>query len=63
MVTSGIRIGTAALATRGFGASEFTEVSDIIAKALLPGADLPALRKRVQALTEAFPLYEGLENW
>ena len=63
MVTSGIRIGTGALATRGFGASEFTEVSDIIAKALLPGADLPALRKRVQALTEAFPLYEGLENW
>ena len=63
MVTSGIRIGTAALATRGFGASEFTEVSDIIAKALLPGADLPSLRKRVQALTEAFPLYEGLENW
>jgi glycine hydroxymethyltransferase len=63
MVTSGIRIGTAALATRGFGASEFTEVSDIIAKALLPAADLPALRKRVQALTEAFPLYEGLENW
>ncbi len=63
MVTSGIRIGTAALATRGFGKSEFTEVSDIIAKALLPGADLASLRKRVQALTEAFPLYEGLENW
>ena len=63
MVTSGIRIGTAALATRGFGKNEFMEVSDIIAKALLPGADLPTLRKRVHALTEAFPLYEGLENW
>lgn len=63
MVTSGIRIGTAALATRGFGKNEFIEVSDIIAKALLPGADLPTLRKRVHALTEAFPLYEGLENW
>ena len=63
MVTSGIRIGTAALATRGFGEKEFIEVSDIIAKALLPGADLPSLRKRVHALTEEFPLYEGLENW
>jgi len=63
MVTSGIRIGTAALATRGFGKNEFIEVSDIIAKALLPGADLPSLRKRVHALTEEFPLYEGLENW
>ena len=63
MVTSGIRIGTAALATRGFGKNEFMEVSDIIAKALLPAADLPTLRKRVHALTEAFPLYEGLENW
>ena len=63
MVTSGIRIGTAALATRGFGKNEFIEVSDIIVKALLPGADLPTLRKRVHALTEAFPLYEGLENW
>jgi glycine hydroxymethyltransferase len=63
MVTSGIRIGTAALATRGFGPTEFTEVADIIARALLPGADLASLRKRVQALTEAFPLYEGLENW
>ncbi|MFM1993890.1 MAG: hypothetical protein RL537_579 [Actinomycetota bacterium] len=63
MVTSGIRIGTAALATRGFGKDEFIEVSDIIAKALLPGADLATLRKRVHALTEAFPLYEGLENW
>jgi glycine hydroxymethyltransferase len=63
MVTSGIRIGTAALATRGFGKNEFIEVSDIIAEALLPGADLASLRKRVHALTEAFPLYEGLENW
>ncbi len=30
MVTSGLRIGTPALATRGFGAEEFTEVADII---------------------------------
>ena len=63
MVTSGIRIGTPALATRGFGAEEFTEVAEIIASALKPGADLPALRTRVHKLTENIPLYNGLENW
>ncbi|MDO5052862.1 MAG: serine hydroxymethyltransferase [Pseudoclavibacter sp.] len=60
MVTSGLRIGTPALATRGFGDAEFAEVADIIALALLPGADLPALRERVRALAEAFSLYPGL---
>ena len=60
MVTSGVRIGTAALATRGFGAEEFTEVADIIAGALKPGADLTALRARVTKLTENYPLYPGL---
>ena len=63
MVTSGVRIGTPALATRGFGDVEFTEVADIIAHALMPGADLPGLRARVKNLTDAFPLYEGLEKW
>ena len=57
MVTSGIRIGAPALATRGFGATEFTEVADIIAEALKPGADTTALKARVRKLTEAFPLY------
>lgn len=60
MTTSGLRIGTPALATRGFGDAEFTEVADIIARALLPGADLPALRERVARLADAFPLYPGL---
>jgi glycine hydroxymethyltransferase len=60
MVTSGLRIGTPALATRGFGDAEFTEVADIIALALLPNADVEALRARVAALTAAFPLYPGL---
>ena len=62
MVTSGVRIGTAALATRGFGDKEFVEVADIIAHALIPGADLAALKQRVHELTEDFPLYEGLEG-
>ncbi|WP_150307949.1 serine hydroxymethyltransferase [Planctomonas psychrotolerans] len=60
MVTSGVRIGTAALATRGFGDEEFTEVADIIASALQPSPDVAALRGRVAALTDAFPLYPGL---
>ena len=60
MVTSGVRIGAPALATRGFGAKEFTEVADIIASALKPGADAASLRARVRKLTEEFPLYPGL---
>ncbi|NKY87680.1 serine hydroxymethyltransferase [Nocardia veterana] len=63
MVTSGLRIGTAALATRGFGDAEFTEVADIIATALAGKADLAALRARVSKLARDFPLYEGLEDW
>jgi len=57
MVTSGLRIGTPALATRGFGAEEFTEVADVIAQALKPSFDADALRARVARLTERFPLY------
>ncbi|GAA4673358.1 serine hydroxymethyltransferase [Frondihabitans cladoniiphilus] len=57
MTTSGVRIGTPALATRGFDDEEFTEVADIIASALLPNPDLAALAARVKVLTDAFPLY------
>ncbi|MGJ5591159.1 serine hydroxymethyltransferase [Micrococcus lylae] len=63
MTTSGLRIGTPALASRGFGEAEFREVSDVIAEALKPGADLEALRGRVAKLADDFPLYDGLENW
>ncbi|MFY9191156.1 MAG: serine hydroxymethyltransferase [Lawsonella sp.] len=65
MVTSGLRIGTSALATRGFGDEEFTEVADIIATALTAGkaADVDALRARVGKLAEKLPLYDGLEDW
>ena len=63
MVTSGVRIGTPALATRGFGAEQFTEVAEIIAGVLVPNPDIAALRARTRALTEAFPLYSGLESW
>ena len=63
-VTSGLRIGTPALATRGFGAAEFTEVADVIATALVDGknANVDALAARIHKLTEQFPLYEGLNQ-
>jgi glycine hydroxymethyltransferase len=63
MVTSGLRIGTGALATRGFGEPEFTEVSDIIATALATGQATDALKERVVKLAQSKPLYEGLEDW
>jgi glycine hydroxymethyltransferase len=63
MVTSGLRIGTSALATRGFGDVEFTEVADIIATALSQTAEMSTLNDRVRRLTREFPLYEGLEDW
>ncbi|WP_088316760.1 serine hydroxymethyltransferase [Kineosporia sp. R_H_3] len=63
MVTSGLRIGTPALATRGFGDEQFEEVADVIASALQPSADIETLRKRVERLAADFPLYDGLEGW
>ena len=63
MVTSGLRIGTSALATRGFDTEGFTEVADIIASVLLPNPDIAALRARVDALCAKYPLYQGSENW
>ncbi|BCW81946.1 MULTISPECIES: serine hydroxymethyltransferase [Micrococcaceae] len=65
MVTSGLRIGTPALATRGFGANEFTEVAEIIATALKAGssADVEALQARVDKLAADFPLYPQHEQW
>jgi glycine hydroxymethyltransferase len=62
MTPSGVRIGTPALATRGFGDAEFTEVADIIALALQPNPDVPALAARVRTLADAYPLYPGLTS-
>ncbi|WP_408930339.1 serine hydroxymethyltransferase [Corynebacterium axilliensis] len=65
MVTSGLRIGTPALATRGLDSAAFTEVADIIGTALANGknADVAALRARVDKVAADFPLYDGLEDW
>ncbi len=65
-VTSGLRIGTPALASRGFQKEDFEEVADIIATALVQGAkgevDADALKARVDVLTDRYPLYPGLEQ-
>jgi glycine hydroxymethyltransferase len=55
-VTSGVRLGTAAMTTRGMGPDEMREIADIIARAAR--GELDGLRDRVSALTEAFPLYD-----
>lgn len=60
MTTSGLRIGTPALATRGFSHDDFAEVADVIAQALKPNPDVAALRERTRALAEKYPLYPGL---
>ena len=64
-VTSGLRIGTSALATRGFGKEDFIEVAEIIAETLIKGeaADVEALHARVDKLAEKYPLYPELEDW
>ncbi|MEU4930773.1 serine hydroxymethyltransferase [Streptomyces yokosukanensis] len=62
MVTSGLRIGTPALATRGFTAEDFTEVADVIAETLKPSYDAEALKARVKALADKHPLYPGLNK-
>ena len=62
-VTSGLRIGTPALATRGFGADEFREVADVIALALTDGAAAQRLQVRTAALADAKPLYAGLAQY
>ncbi|MET7902942.1 serine hydroxymethyltransferase [Streptomyces sp. NPDC005355] len=66
MISSGLRIGTPALATRGFGEAEFREVADIIAQALkdeqLSDERAGLLRDRVEKLAGAFPLYPHLNG-
>jgi len=62
MEASGLRVGTPALATRGFEHDDFVEVGEIMAAALVPGFEerVPELIERVNALVERYPLYEQL---
>jgi glycine hydroxymethyltransferase len=63
-VTSGLRLGSPAMTTRGLGTVEFTEIANIIADRLLsPDSEAVAqdCRQRVAALCDRFPLYPHLE--
>jgi glycine hydroxymethyltransferase len=62
MVTSGLRVGTPALATRGLQADDFAEVGDIIATTLTPDFESAKdeLSARVAAIADRYPLYEHL---
>lgn len=69
MVTSGLRIGTPALAARGFSDEAFAEVADLIAEALIAGTEdqlqpavTEALSQRVAALAQSHPLYPDLNS-
>jgi glycine hydroxymethyltransferase len=66
--TSGIRVGSPAGTTRGFGIAEFEEIGDMVADVLEAlrdkgehgDADVEAdVRRRVRALCERFPIYQG----
>jgi glycine hydroxymethyltransferase len=63
-VSSGLRIGTPALATRGLQVDDFEEIGKIISTALNPGASFDSQRaelaERAAAIAERYPLYAGL---
>jgi len=62
-VTSGLRLGSPAMTTRGMGTTEFTEIADIIADCLLQPENESVsqnCRQRVAALCDRFPLYPHL---
>jgi glycine hydroxymethyltransferase len=63
MVTSGLRIGTPALATRGLGPADFEEIGQILATALKPGdfdGEAGDLKARTAAIADRYPLYATL---
>jgi glycine hydroxymethyltransferase len=62
-VTSGLRLGSPAMTTRGMGTEEFTEIANIISDRLLSPEDETVAqdcRQRVAALCSRFPLYPHL---
>ncbi|MCW2309319.1 glycine hydroxymethyltransferase [Rhodobium gokarnense] len=67
-ITSGVRLGSPAATTRGFGTEEFKQVGEMIIEVLKGlkengedgnGAVEAAVRERVKALTGRFPIYQG----
>ena len=69
MITSGIRLGTQAATTRGFGTKEFQTVGDLITKVIKGLSENPSdnskieeeVRNQVIELTSSFPIYKDLK--
>lgn len=62
-VTSGIRLGTAALTTRGMGREEMDQIADIIALVLnKEGSNLAVAKDAVREIAVRFPLYESINS-
>ena len=59
-VTSGIRIGTPAVTTRGLGTAEMVKIAELIDRALTKQdeATLARVKGEVESMTSAFPLYQ-----
>jgi len=63
MITSGIRVGTAAVTTRGMVESDMDIVADFIKRVLVGGEDACAsVRADVIEMMKRFPLYENFPN-
>jgi glycine hydroxymethyltransferase len=69
MITSGIRLGTQAATTRGFGLKEFQKVGELITKVVKGLSENPGdnskiedeVRNEVVELTSFFPIYKNLK--
>ena len=69
MITSGIRLGTQAAPTRGFGLKEFQKLGELITKVIKGLSENPndnskienEVRKEVIDLTSSFPIYKNLK--
>ena len=70
MITSGIRLGSQAATTRGFGLKEFQKVGELITRTIKGLSDNPndnskvedEVRKEVINLCSSFPIYKNLKK-
>ena len=64
-VTSGIRVGTAAITTQGMGKPEMNQIASFIARAIKDGEDdakAKEIRREIHQLTARFPVYPEPKN-
>lgn len=64
-ITSGIRLGTPCVTTRGMGEAEMVEIADIVSSVLHNITDIDCIRnltKRVKALCDNFPIYKDWQR-